>query len=87
MNQGIKASKTIGANIRHFREERHYTQEAFAAKLQCHGCDISRSTLAKIEAGIRHLSVDEIETIRMLLVMDYADFFIKEPCEAIQGAS
>ena len=87
MKQGIKASKIMGANIRHFRESRQYTQEAFAAKLQCHGCDISRSTLAKIEAGIRHLSVDEIETIRMLLTMDYADFFHQNHGEVIPGAS
>lgn len=77
MKQGIKSSKVMGTNIRRFRETRQYTQEAFAARLQCTGCDISRSTLAKIEAGIRHLSVEEMEVIRNLLRMEYADFFLE----------
>lgn len=53
------------------------TQEELSAQLQIHGCDISRGTLAKIEAGIRHISVDELQAIRTILEITYDDFFAK----------
>lgn len=77
MEQGIKASKIIGTNIGRFRVKKPLTQDELAAQMQSNDCDISRGTLAKIEAGIRHISVDELETIRKILEMDYADFFKK----------
>lgn len=75
MQQGIKASKVIGSNIGKFRTKNKLTQDELAVKMQNAGCDISRGTLAKIEAGIRHISVEELETIRMVLKMEYKDFF------------
>lgn len=77
MEQGIKASKKIGQNIGKFRMQKRLTQDALAAKMQSLGCDISRGTLAKIESGIRHISVAEIEAIRTILDMQYADFFME----------
>lgn len=77
MNQGIKGSGIMGSNIGRFRAKKSLTQDELAAKMQSSGCDISRGTLAKIEAGIRHLSVEELEVIRRLLGMEYADFFQK----------
>ena len=52
--------KQIGQNIRALREKKNMTQEALAAKLQLEGCDITRSSVAKIEVGQRHLYPDEI---------------------------
>ena len=40
------------------------TQEILAAKLQLHGCDITRSAAAKIEVGARHLYPNEILALR-----------------------
>lgn len=77
MEQSIRTGGLIGKNIRRHRKARGYTQEQLAAKLQTTGCDLSRGTLAKIEAGIRHLSLPELEAIRAALGMDYADFFTK----------
>jgi ribosomal protein S12 methylthiotransferase len=58
MNEKIE--KKIGKNIRTLRERSGITQEALAAKLQLRGCDITRSAVAKIEVGQRHLYPDEI---------------------------
>lgn len=75
VDQGIKANKTIGDNIRKARQTKGMTQEELSAKLQILECDISRGTLAKIEAGIRHISLEEINTIKRVLNMKYGDFF------------
>ena len=52
--------KRIGNNIRILREKRNMTQEILAAKMQLGGCDITRSAVAKIEVGQRHLYPDAI---------------------------
>ena len=59
--------KRVGQNIRSIREKRHLTQEQLSAKLQVKGCDITRSALAKIEVGQRHLYVDELKLIIEIL--------------------
>ena len=53
MNREIE--RKIGNNIRAIRESRGMTQDTLAAKLQLLGCDITRSAVAKIEVGQRHL--------------------------------
>ena len=75
MAQGIKADKIIGENIRKYRNAQGMTQEQLSAQLQVRGCDISRGTLAKIEAGIRHISVQELNAIKAILDISYDDLF------------
>ncbi len=75
LGQNIKSDSVIGENIRKARNLSNLTQEQLAAKLQIVNCDISRGTLAKIEAGIRHISVEEINAIKDILNMSYEDFF------------
>lgn len=70
--------KRIGANIRAIRESVGMTQEQLAAKLQIEGCDITRSAVAKIEVGQRHLYPDEIILIRKILDTSYEDIFTLE---------
>ena len=53
MNKKIETA--IGNNIRALRENKNITQEILAAKLQVNGCDITRSAVAKIEVGQRHI--------------------------------
>ncbi len=65
MNRNIEAK--VGSNIRKIREAKGMTQDALAAKLQLMGCDITRSAVAKIEVGQRHLYPDEIILIRKIL--------------------
>ena len=43
------------------------TQELLASKLQLLGCDITRSAIAKIEVGQRHIYPDEIILIKEVL--------------------
>ena len=60
----IDTEKKIGKNIRTLRERSNMTQEVLATKLQLYGCDITRSAIAKIEVGQRHLYVDELILIK-----------------------
>lgn len=75
MDQGIKADKRIGENIRTYRNAKGLTQEQLSAQLQVRGCDLSRGTLAKIEAGIRHISVKELNAVKAVLEISYESFF------------
>lgn len=65
--------KKVGAKIRLYRENRKLTQEQLSAQLQVRGCDITRSALAKIEVGQRHIYIDEIKLITKLLGIKYED--------------
>jgi len=71
MEQSIRGVKALGGKIREIRKARRYTQEVVISKLQVLGCDISRSTYAKIEAGIRHISISELKAIAEVLDTDY----------------
>lgn len=70
-----EVEKRIGNNIRVLRERAGLTQEQVAAKLQTRGCDLTRSALAKIEVGQRHLYPDEIVLLREILAVHYEDIF------------
>ena len=65
MNREIETK--VGSNIRTIRESKGMTQDTLAAKLQLLGCDITRSAVAKIEVGQRHLYPDYIILIRKIL--------------------
>lgn len=67
--------KAFGNNLRSLRKKRKLTQEQFTARLQTYGCDITRSALAKIEVGQRHLYPDEIKIIKEVLDVDFDEMF------------
>lgn len=69
----LEFEKKVGGKIRHFREERKMTQELLSTKLQLEGCDITRSALAKIEVGQRHIYPDELKAFVKLLDVKYED--------------
>ena len=73
MNRNIE--KIIGSNIRQIRESIGMTQDTLAANLQLRGCDITRSAIAKIEVGQRHLYPDEIILIRKILNTSFDKIF------------
>ena len=73
MNHTVE--KQVGNNIRILREKANMTQEVLSAKLQLLGCDITRSAVAKIEVGQRHLYPDEIILIKKILNVRYEDIF------------
>jgi len=65
--------KRIGENIRKLRTKAKLTQEMLSARLQVEGCDITRSALAKIEVGQRHIYPDEIILIAKILNVKYQE--------------
>ncbi len=69
MNYAIE--KQVGNNIRILRENANLTQEQLSVKLQINGCDITRSALAKIEVGQRHLYPDELILIKEILNVSF----------------
>ena len=73
MNSAIE--KRIGNNIRRLRKNAGITQEQLAARMQINGCDITRSMIAKIEVGQRHIYPDEIMLIKKILNVEYNDIF------------
>ncbi len=60
-------SKEVGKRLRQLRLRRKLTQDALAAKVQLAGCDLTRSALAKIEVGQRHLYPDELKALSAVL--------------------
>lgn len=73
MNQKIE--KRIGENIKALRERAGLTQELLSARLQLEGLDITRSAVAKIEVGQRHLYPDEIIILKKVLKATYDEIF------------
>ena len=67
--------KRVGQNIRKLRERQNMTQEELSVQLQVAGWDITRSAIAKIEVGQRHLYPDEIILLKEILNADYSEIF------------
>ena len=68
-----KQDDNTGEIIKELRRKANLTQEQLVAKMQVCGCDISRGTYAKIEAGIRHLYVNELKCLKEILNVEYED--------------
>ncbi|WP_066645971.1 helix-turn-helix domain-containing protein [Christensenella timonensis] len=68
--------KEIGKQIAKFRIQANMTQEDLSAQLQTKGCDLTRSAVAKIEAGQRHIYTGEIKAIKEVLKVSYEDLFV-----------
>lgn len=62
-----KIEKQVGQNIRRLRKRAKMTQDTLASKMQLEGCDITRSSIAKIEVGQRHVYPDELIALRHIL--------------------
>ncbi len=73
MNETVE--KRIGKNIRTLGERVGLTQEYVATRLQIAGCDVTRSAVAKIEVGQRHLYPDEIILLKDILGASYEEIF------------
>lgn len=60
-------ANVVGPTIRKARKKLGLTQEAFAARCQLAGLDISRSTLGQIEARLRYVTDEELIVVAALL--------------------
>jgi transcriptional regulator with XRE-family HTH domain len=74
MEQSVP-SNLVGPTIRRLREAHEWTQETLAARCNLSGCDITRGTLAKIEAEIRGVNDRELITIASALGVSIGDLF------------
>ena len=70
-----ETEKKIGKNLKKLREKRGFTQEYVATKLQLGGCDVTRSSVAKIEVGQRHVYPGEIIVLKNIFNCSYEDIF------------
>lgn len=61
----------VGRQIRAVRESKGLTQEQLSARLQTCGCDVTRSALAKMEVGQRHIYAVELHALRKILDVPY----------------
>ncbi|MCI9551954.1 MAG: helix-turn-helix transcriptional regulator [Acutalibacter sp.] len=68
--------RSLGQNIRKLRRRRGLSQEQLAARMQVRGCDVTRSSLAKMEAGQRHIYPDELKLLREILGVSYEELFV-----------
>ncbi len=68
--------KRVGNRIRTIREESGMTQEQLSARLQVEGCDITRSALAKMEVGQRHIYLDEIKLLKEIFQISFDELFL-----------
>ena len=69
-------AKCLGAHLAKLRKDSKLTQEQLSAKLQVLGCDLTRSALAKIEVGQRHVYPDEMKALHHALGKSYDDLFV-----------
>lgn len=65
----------IGRNIQAIRMAKGYTQEKVVAELQLKGSNMSRSTLANIEAGRRNIKASDLKLLKVFFDVDYDMFF------------
>lgn len=72
----LEYEHALGQNIRRLRMQRNLSQDQLAAQLQTRGCDITRSALAKMEVGQRHIYPDELKLLRELLGVSYEELFV-----------
>lgn len=71
----IDIEKRIGQNIKALRERAGLTQDLVATKLQISGCDMTRSAVAKIEVGQRHIYPDELLLLKDILGATFEEIF------------
>ena len=69
----IQYEKQVGRRIKLFREKIKMTQEQLSVNLQIKGCDITRSAVAKIEVGQRHLYIDELKAVKEILGITFEE--------------
>lgn len=68
--------RAVGQNIRKIRMRKNLSQEQVPAQMQVRGCDVTRSALAKIEAGQRHIYPDELKALKEILSVSYDELFV-----------
>jgi len=69
------AKNLIGPQVRRWREKKNWSQEAFAAKLQLRGWNVSRDSLANLELQRRRVPDCEMLFLARVLGVKLEDLF------------
>ena len=72
---GANQMNVIGPQVRQLREQQKLTQVELAARCNLAGWNISRGTLAKIEAKVRRVTDDEVALLAKALKVDIERLF------------
>ena len=75
----------VGDQIRRLRAQRGMTQQLLSTRCIRLRCDLSRGTIAKIEAGIRRVTDLELLVIARILRVDMLDLFPKPVVRRVFG--
>lgn len=67
----------MGPRVRQIRESKGITQDELAAKCNLAGLNISRGTLAKIEAQVRRVTDAEVPLVAKALGVDVSELYRK----------
>lgn len=78
-------ANVVGPKVRKARQRLGLTQEAFAARCQLAGLDISRSTLGQIEARLRYVTDSELIALASLLGLTTDDLFPEELAKRLRA--
>lgn len=68
----------IGPQVRKWRDNRGWSQEKMASRLQLQGWSITRHSLAKLELGLRRVSDCELFFLAKVLRVDLRDLFPRQ---------
>ena len=72
-----KPQNVVGAQVRKLRYARDLSQDELSARCNVFGWDISRGTLAKIEAGVRCVKDAELYVLAKVLKTEPNDLYPK----------
>ena len=75
----------VGAQIRQLRTAANLTQDAMAARCGVAGWDVSRGTLAKIEAEVRCVNDAELFLLARVLKCDLTALFPKDAAVVLRS--
>lgn len=79
-NEKIKTGQEniIGENIRRIRKEKGIKQVDLVGKLQLLEVKITRETLVKIERGVQHIQLEQLQRIKQILDVSYEELLEKK---------
>lgn len=78
IKKGIAKLNVIGANVRKLREQKGWTQEKFAVKLQLAGWDTSQDSVSRLESQDRRITDLELFVLADVLDAKLDDLFPKD---------
>ncbi|HAX51931.1 MAG TPA: XRE family transcriptional regulator [Lachnospiraceae bacterium] len=74
--QWILRDIPLGRNIQTARMLKNMTQKEVVAKMQLAGSTMLRSTFANIESGRRNIKASDLKALKLILDVDYSEFFL-----------